>query len=371
MGLFDMFKKKPSTPKRTGKDKVTVTKHAVIVDHSDNLEAQIIPIEKRIRQLKPIAEGLYAHEILALSYAETFHLSGDEYQGFWWWHYGVRDVQRMLKSLQSRGFITEGGVDSAVRACKATELKEFLKSQGLKVGGKKDDLISRVLTEADPSAVQAAFPNRTYALTDKGRRVLEANMAIIDAHKDPMMRIWDVPEKDLNRPPKTNDERWYELNTAYMAHVQAGDFGLARNVRLDMAEFLASEGRYVDAIDTLCSVMAHDLSGVGNSYNHELFLQMSASRLFPYEESLATIPPGIIRLVMKYQKAAGMDDTHLQGLLLNGFERYEGSAPIRIFTPEESLKVFNLELAGDKAGLSAIYKEVEGRFYDMYPSAKR
>lgn len=371
MGLFDLFKKKPTTPTRAGRDKVTVTKHAVIVDHTDNLEAQIVPIEKRIRQLRPIAEGLYAHEILALSYAETYHLKGDEYQGFWWWRYGVRDVAAMLKSLQKRGFIIEGGVDSAVRACKATELKEFLKSQGLKVSGKKDDLIERVLTEADPAAVQRAFPDRTYALTAKGRAVLEANAAIVEAHKDPMMRIWDVPEKDLNRRPKTNDERWYEMNVAYMDHAQKGDFGLARNVRLDMAELLISEGRYADAIDTLCSVMVHDLSGVGNNYNHQLFLQVGASHLFPYEKSLATIPPGVIKLVRKCQKSANMGEDELQSLLLNGLARYAGSVPITLFTPEESLEVFNLECAGDKAGLSGIYKTAEKRFFSKYPSAKR
>ncbi len=371
MGLFDMFKKKPSTPARSGKDKVTKTKNFTIVDHTDNLEAQIIPIEKRIKQMKPIVEGLYAHEILALSYAETYHLSGDEYQGFWWWQYGVKDVAGMLRSLQSRGFITEGGTDSAVRACKATELKEFLKAQGLKVSGKRDELVSRVLTEADPTAVQSAFPNRTYVLTDKGRRALEANTAIVDAHKDPMIRIWDVPESDLNRPPKTNDERWGEMNAAYINHAASGDFGLARNVHLDMAELLASEGRYVDAIDMLCSVMAYDLSGVGNNYNHQLFLEVGASHLFPYEKSLATIPPGIISMVKKWQKKANMGEEQLQSLLLQGFERHKQSTPIVLFTPEESLQVFNLECAGDKAGLSSIYQMAENRFYATYPGAKK
>ena len=371
MGLFDVFKKKPSSPTTAAKDKVIRTKNAVIVDHTGNLEAQIIPIEKRIKQLKPIVDGLYAHEILALSYAETFRLSGNEYQGFWWWQYGVKDVRAMLNSLQSRGFITEGGVDSAVKACNASELKEFLKSQGMKVSGKKDDLVNRILTEADPSAVQSFFTERTYALTPKGKAALETNMAIIDAHKDPMMRIWDVPEKDLNRPPKTNDERWGEMNLAYMNHVQSGDFGLARNVRFDMAEFLASEGRYLDAINALCSVMTHDLSGVGNNYNHQLFLQAGASNLFPYESSLATIPPGVIKLVKKYQKTANMGENELQAHLLNGFARNEKSTPIQLFTPEESVAIFNMECVGDKAGLSAIYEKAEKRFYANYPMAKR
>lgn len=366
MSLFDMFKKKPSAPMRGGKDKVTETKNFTIVDHTDNLEAQIIPIEKRIKQMKPIVEGLYAHEILALSYAETYHTSGDEYQRFWWWQYGVKDVAGMLKSLQARGFIAEGDVGSAVRACKASELKEFLKAQGMMVGGKRDELVNRILTEADPAAVDIAFPNRTYILTDKGKKVLEANMAIVDAHKDPSIRIWDVPEKDLNRPPKTNDERWGEMNAAYLNHAAAGDFGLARNVRLEMAKFLAGEGRYVNAIDMLCSVMAHDLSGVGNNYNHELFIQVDAPFLFPYEKSLATIPPGVITMAKSWQKKAKLSDEQFQSLLLKGFTRYEKPTPIVLFTPEESLEVFNMECAGDKAGLSRIYKVAENRFAAKY-----
>lgn len=246
-----------------------------------------------------------------------------------------------------------------------------MKAQGLKVSGKKDDLVNRILTEANSSAVVMAFPNKTYALTDKGRRVLGTNTAIVDAHKDPMIRIWDVPESDLNRPPKTNDERWGEMNAAYINHAASGDFGLARNVRLDMVDLLAGEGRYVDAIDMLCSVMAHDLSGVGNNYNHELFLEVGALHLFPYEKSLAIIPPGIIDMVKKWQKKVNMGDEQLQSLLLQGFERYKQSMPIVLFTPEESLQVFNLECTGDKAGLSGIYQMAENRFYATYPVARR
>ena len=371
MGLFDLFKKNPAPTPKGPKVTISADKHCTVIGQNGDVEVFIMPIEERIKKLKPIAEGLYAHEILILSYAETFHLSGNEYQGFWWWHYGIQDVSAILKSLQSRGFITEGGTDSAVKSCTTSELKEFLKSQGLKVGGKKDDLVARVLTEAEPSAVQAAFPNKTYVLTEKGRMVLDANMAIIEAHKDPEKRIWDVPENELNRSPKTGNERWGEMNAEYMGHVQSGDFGLARNTRFEMANFLASEGRYVDAIDTLCSVMAYDLAVTGNNFNPELFLKVGTSTLFPYESSVATIPPGVIKLVKKWQKKAELDDGQLQDLLLRGFTRYENPTPIALFTPEESLAIFNLESIENKAGLSSVYEKAEKRFFDKYPSAKK
>ena len=161
------------------------------------------------------------------------------------------------------------------------------------------------------------------------------------------------------------------MNAAWLEHIRVGNFGLVSNVHLDMAQLLASEGRYVDAIDLLCSVMAHNLSGTGNNYNHGLFLEIGARFLFPYEKSLATIPPGIITMVKKWQKKASLDEEQLQDLLLQGFSRRRESSPIELFTPEESLEIFNMEYAGNKAGLSNIYKKAENRFYEKYPTAGR
>lgn len=369
--MFGLFKKKggPKVSGRGGKDKPRMPVSASTVGHSGDLEAQIVPIEKRVRRLKPVAEGLYAHEVLALSYAERYHLSGDNYPGFWWWKYGIKDVHGMLDSLLRRGFLRPGDEASAMRACTAAELRDFLKSQKLKVSGKKDELIKRIITEADPSAVQTAFANRTYALTERGRKVLDANSAIVEAHKDPERRIWDVPESNLNRPPKTNDERWNEMNASYLKHVAAGDFGLAANTKLKMARLLASEERYADAISTLCEVMATDLSGVGNGFSKEAFLSVGAAFLFPYAQSIATIPPGIIDLVERWQESAGMDEDGLQDLLLHGFERCAASAPIAVFTPKEALAIFNMERAKDRDGLEGIYERAEARFREQHPTA--
>lgn len=370
MGLFGFLEKKAAPPqsgqKQKGKSKVKVS--VSVVDHSGDLESQIVPIEKRIKHLRPVSEGLYAHEILALSYAERYRLSGDDYPGFWWWRYGVKDVHGMLDSLLARGFLREGDETTTLRVSTAIELKDFLKSQGLKVSGKKDELVNRILVEASPAAVRSAFPNRTYVLTERGRKVLGGNSAIVEAHKNPEKRIWDVPASDMNRPPKTNDERWGEMNATYLQRAAAGDFGLAANTKLHMAGFLANEGRYADAILSLCAVMVTDLSGVGNNFNKDVFLSAGASFLFPYEESLATIPPGVISAVEKWQNLAALDEDQLQSLLLKGFEQYKDSVPFSIFTPNESLTIFNMERAGDKKGLSAMYETAKRRFHKRYPS---
>lgn len=361
MGLLDLLKKQLAPSKTT----VTVSSSCA------PFEKQVVPIEARIKRMDPIAEGLYAHEILGLSYAETFTPSQQEFQQFWWWQYGVKDVRGMLDSLQERGFITVGGAESAVRASKAADLKEFLKAQGLKVSGKKEELIERVLSEADRSAMESHFREETYVLTPKGKSVLGANMAVVAAHKDPSARVWDIPEGDLNRAPKSNDERWGDMNAAYMNHVAAGDFGQARNVRFEMAKLLESEGRYPEALANLCGVMAHDLSGAGNGYNIQLFIQSVAPTLFTYEGSPATIPPGIIKLAKKYQKASGFDDEELKSRMLVDFQRFGNGVPIKLFTPEESVSIFEMECAGDKAGLAKLYDKAGRRFFETYVKSKR
>lgn len=371
MGLFGLFKKKggPKVSANGGKGSLRVSASVDPVDYSGSFETQITPIEKRIKRLKPVTGDLYAHEVLALSYAERYHLSGDDYPGFWWWRYGIKDVHGMLDSLLCRSFLCPGDEASAMRACTVEELRDFLKSQKLKVSGKKDELIERIVAEANPSAVQVAFANRTYALTEKGRKVLEANSAIIEAHKDSERQIWDVPEKDLNKPSKTKDERWSEMNASYLEHIASGNFGFAANIKMKMAKLLASEGRYADAISSLCEVMAIDLSGVGNGFNKEIFLSVGAAFLFPYTQSIATIPPGLIRMVEEWQKSAGMDENELQGLLLLNFERYATSTPITLFTPRESLTIFNLERTKNRVGLEKLYKKAGARFHEQYPTA--
>lgn len=221
MGLLNLLKKRLSPSKL----------NIEVSASYPSLEEQIVPIETRVKSMKPIVEGLYVHEVLVLSYAETFTPSQREFQQFWWWRYGIKDLRGLVDSLQERGFIAIGGPESAVRASKVPELREFLKAHGLKVSGKKEELIERVFSEADPASTENFFRETTYVLTSKGKAVLEANQAVIEAHKDPLMSIWDVSECDLNRPQKSDDERWGEMNAAYIGFAASGDFGQARDMR--------------------------------------------------------------------------------------------------------------------------------------------
>lgn len=77
-------------------------------------EPEIVPVEKIIKGIKPNSVGLYPHEILTLSYAPKYFVEGNSYPGFWWYRYGVSDVDKSLKSLLDRGFLQVGSLKSAI-----------------------------------------------------------------------------------------------------------------------------------------------------------------------------------------------------------------------------------------------------------------
>lgn len=124
MGLFDIFKKKNEMPLE---QKQSVTAPSLLPTRSVEFsQDEVIPVEKRIKGVKPSCDGLYPHEVLVLSYAPKFCDNGNNFQGFWWYKYGIRDVQNVLSSLAKRGYIEQGSIADAINMEKMPTIKEEL-----------------------------------------------------------------------------------------------------------------------------------------------------------------------------------------------------------------------------------------------------
>ena len=67
-------------------------------------EDEVIPVEKRIKNANVSKHGLYPHEVLVLDYASSYYTEGNSFQGFWWYKYGVKDVDKCLRSLFNEDF---------------------------------------------------------------------------------------------------------------------------------------------------------------------------------------------------------------------------------------------------------------------------
>ncbi len=146
------------------------------------------------------------------------------------------------------------------------------------------------------------------------------------------------------------------LNQRSMQHFQDTNFGLYRNCRFNMSQFLCEEKKYRDALTMLAEVVLFDLSGANNNYDPQ-FLKIHAPFLFPYEESLATTAPGIISAIVSYQKELGYSDDEIRVALMERMAKL--SAPLQLFTVEECVQIVFLERDHDTEALTKMYAKAK------------
>lgn len=330
----------------------------------------IIPVEKRIKNANISKHGLYPHEVLILDYAGSYFMGGNSFQGFWWYRYGVRAVDKCLRSLLDRGFLQVGNLQSAIEKETAAVLKSELKNHGLKVSGKKDELVQRLMSEVSHEELSSRFAKRTYQLTEFGKKALEEEGYVPYIHRHPMedLDIWSL-NKIIHEPPYMSyrDKIWGYLNKRSMEHFSAGDFGLYRNCRYHMYLFLMEEKRLKDAIGMLSEVVFYDLSGLGNNYDPK-YLDILAKNFFPYKESTVIMAPGITSAVIQCQKELNLTDEEIKTVMLERMK--ELSAPLHLFTPEECVDIVFMESREDTEALTKIYVKAKRRFKQSYPDIK-
>lgn len=300
----------------------------------------------------PSKNGLLPHEILMLSYAPKYKTTKNSFPAFWSDTYGVNNPQKLLKSLHSRGYIRPSTAKESLDLLKVTELKEILKAFELKVSGKKEDLISRIADGVSEEELSKYVPDCTYTLTDLGKRELEENEYIVFIHKNNTIYIdlQSVNKSMHDAGLSWKDAVWSELDQSSLNYFKDASFGLYRNTRLAMYEFRMYVGSPESAFLLLCEVAAYDLRGDDN---------WKREYLFPYERSMITLLPAIIKYLSDMQETLGMTDAEYREALIKQFSKIKLSR--RVFTNEECADIVLNEISGDKEKLSEIYKAAEKR----------
>ena len=369
MGLFDRWKKDAKS-EAAGRPDAQIRmpiEQPVQIEVSFELD-EVIPVEKRIARLSPDRFGLYPHEILLLDYAPKFTTTGQRFQGFWENSYGVSNVLPILKSLVSRGFLAKGGVADTVNQQTAAALKPILAAHGLPGTGTKPALIARALSEVPAADLEKAFPQRYYALTDAGRAALGASPFIPYIHKHPTTENLDIFElsqmvaSDPTLPWR--DQVWRFLNNRSAQRAREGNWGLYRNVRHSMADFVAEEERWLDAIGLNTEVCFWDTSGMSNGFRPD-FLSIYAPHYFPFKDSGEKPAPAIVDRIFKWAGKAGLDDAELRAFMERNIEQL--SSPFHLFTKPEVIDIVFLLRDDNTAALTGIYEAAEQRFRAAYP----
>ena len=368
MGLFDKFK-----------NKMTTTENPVLNNHRNTISPNItvsfeqrgiVPIEARTKGKMPICDGLYPHEVLVLSYASVFCEGDTEFHGFWWYKYGIKDIPSILTSLYKKGFIQRGTISDALNKENLSTIKNELQKRGGKATGKKTDLIKKLVELAPEDELFLICKKRPYALTESGATILKKYewIPFIHNHNIEDLNIWNLTDMMQNQnPSRYRDVIWSYLNKKSIDHARAGNFGLYRNTRLEMSEFVALEKKNINAFSLLCEVVAYDLSGLSNSFNMQ-YLPIYAKSFFPYEESNLKMAPGITKKIVHYAEEFGWNETELQSHLLNEIGKYR--LPFQLFSTDECVKIVIAEIHEDTESLKRLYSTAKSRFKQQYPSIK-
>ena len=126
MGLFDALKKlfhnatnnTPTIIQIHHQGNENAAEHTLSLEfHIDRQPPDIIPLNVLLKKAVPTKRGLYPHEILMLDYAHTYStdLKHQHFQEFWYYDYSVKHPAKVLKSLEERGFIKPGDLQSAIQ----------------------------------------------------------------------------------------------------------------------------------------------------------------------------------------------------------------------------------------------------------------
>lgn len=116
-----------------------------------------------------------------------------------------------------------------------------------------------------------------------------------------------------------SDKQWKEFNQQLIEHAQNVHWGLYRNTRFDMAEFLKKENKLENALETYLEVCYLDLNGPSN-----LEAQASPEILKefpPFDLSLAFIAPGVVKRIKTIIKKLGLDNEKVKTIFLTHNER--------------------------------------------------
>ncbi len=183
-------------------------------------EKTVITFEERKQTCIPSKTGLYVAEILLLDYCSkgTYPNPKYGYPGFWWFEYGIQNVDVILSSLEERGYIKLCNAANSLKGLTVLELKNLLKNQGLLISGNKQELIERVKNNISESVLISKGLIQKYELTELGQTELKENEYVPYMHKYPYktndsvngfqgFNVWNI-NKILDKNNKSN---WKEI----------------------------------------------------------------------------------------------------------------------------------------------------------------
>ena len=253
---------------------------------------------------------------------------GDEFPKYFEYQYGANPSSLLEKALTNNFLIKSDSIVNNIEKIKTSKLKEVLKKHNLKVSGKKQELIERLITNVSKEELKTAFPDLYYILNDKGKSIVQENKHIIYYHKSQYLKDEISLDKyhDLLKD-KTDDSAKYDialelLKNNAIQNKDNGDWGLYRNSLLSKARVYEDKQDNQSAIGIYLKICHIDLSGLSNGN--------------VYMPSTLILAPGIISLLRELISKLKLDKETLKEKYF--YHAEELKLPKTRFSKEQSLE---------------------------------
>lgn len=167
-----------------------------------------------------------------------------------------RNIEPARNRLMSSNpkYLEIGKVEKSIELKKVPELKELLAARGLKISGKKSELIQRLTDNISKEELETIFPVRVYEITDAGRKALKY-YSIVFANEDynlsfPFYRL--LKKKEAN-PSLADEEILLGLLLDDLDKAdQSGERETYRVTAEKTARFLEETGKIKKAFGIYC-----------------------------------------------------------------------------------------------------------------------
>ena len=337
------------------------------MDIKVSLGSNPTPIKKRLQSLKPVCDGLYPHEVLAIDFAPYCNTKDNNFVTYWKYEYGIdnKELREILNSLLERGYIELGTIADAMNKMTIPVLKEELNKRSLKVSGKKANLISRLIENVSEEELSKTFNKIPYKQTALGKQIIDKYPWIVYIHKNlrTEINIWDFAELMAKSPKADYHENiWIYLEKKCDELLKKNDYGFHRNTILTMSNLAYEEGDYKKSFDYLCRVTANDLTCTHNNFELDMFLIcLQYDLYFSYEQNSSC---KILKyFVEKYKNFMEIFDWSKDELRTNFVNNIACvNLPIWLFTPEQYGDILIAEMNEDTIKVAKIYKDAEKAF---------
>lgn len=179
----------------------------------------------------------YAMELLLSYHLKGFEI-GEGYGTCFMYECQITNPERLDRWLLHNGYLRKPTIEETLLRYKVPELKEFLSKKGMKVTGKKAELIERLISVLTENEIEKALStDKRYFLSEKGMKHYRENIDLNELHRNWKYRL-GLDEYFKYRKSNGVIRDFYEI--AYLAlkeRMEKGNMDMKNPYRLTSFDF--------------------------------------------------------------------------------------------------------------------------------------